>query len=521
MNSGFLVLPIFFLVVVGGFGISLPSNHRVFDGLDYDFRDNQLQQIVSSNFPFFRSSCASLALSELLPLCLQHGLETVPSLLRVKTAIKLSMCEFEASGLKSIPQNCDRFDGSTIENCVRELETLPQWWTTYSGNFQRLSSLCYENSLPYEKEQILELFLNITRAYEDMQAVFDRNVREAYSSFEDLSAENDERFEQFFEEQYERFENMTKAHGSATSSQVAHFQEELSERLSNSLSHTNAFVDELGSDVFDGLQLIRKLFREFYADLNDSSYSRQIQDLKDEHLSNLEALSRDSVHVAASQKEDMKKFEKMMTEVQSHAILELNKMDQQLEIAFSDAVTFLQGFDGVVRNLVLPSIQEELIPQVHKLSMQVNKALTMTDTLIEGKMRALNQNLDETLGQINSNLNSTLTTINEIDSDINILKQDFFAIMILIHSLKRVFWVFGRLFVSSVTNWKVASSLLTVFYTAWRLVAPRIMLRNMPLASGVLLFIRNVLLLIFTPLFGAILGQYLVMTVTNENEKAN
>lgn len=35
-----------------------------------------------------------------------HGVESVETELRVKTAIQLSVCEFEASGLTSYPPEC-------------------------------------------------------------------------------------------------------------------------------------------------------------------------------------------------------------------------------------------------------------------------------------------------------------------------------------------------------------------------------------------------------------------------------
>ncbi|CCE65945.1 hypothetical protein TPHA_0N01640 [Tetrapisispora phaffii CBS 4417] len=125
---------------------------------------------INNRFPFLQSNCVKEALKELMPVCLKHGFEYVSSDLKVRTAVQMSLCEFRESGIENIPRECELSEGTETLNCLIELESYPQWWTTYSGNFQKLSSICFEYSLPYEKDQILQVFMNVTDLFGNINA---------------------------------------------------------------------------------------------------------------------------------------------------------------------------------------------------------------------------------------------------------------------------------------------------------------------------------------------------------------
>lgn len=136
----------------------------------------ELNTIIANHFPFYKSSCVGDALKDFLPRCLKYGVEAVEPKVRVESAIKLSFCEFEESGLGHVPSSCEELTSDGTKRCIDEMRSTPQWWTTYSGNYQRLPTLCYENSLPFEKEQYLELFLNITRMYSTFSEILDTKL---------------------------------------------------------------------------------------------------------------------------------------------------------------------------------------------------------------------------------------------------------------------------------------------------------------------------------------------------------
>ncbi|EDO15890.1 hypothetical protein Kpol_1019p10 [Vanderwaltozyma polyspora DSM 70294] len=182
---------------------------------------------IENTFPFIQQSCAKDALEKFMPICLKDGAEAITSELRVETAVKLSLCEFKASGIESIPIECKNATPDTMLSCLIQLESYPQWWTTYSGNFQRLTSVCYENSLPYEKEQILNLFLNVTDMYSDINVSLEKYIKDTLSSVEsDTSKFMSEFSERLYNLQDLMDDIMNEIHNNNISDKVKEAQEE-------------------------------------------------------------------------------------------------------------------------------------------------------------------------------------------------------------------------------------------------------------------------------------------------------
>ena len=45
------------------------------------------------------------------------------------------------------------------------LEKSPQYWTTFSGYYREIRNICHQVSLPFAKDQILQVYENITEFY--------------------------------------------------------------------------------------------------------------------------------------------------------------------------------------------------------------------------------------------------------------------------------------------------------------------------------------------------------------------
>jgi len=98
-------------------------------------------------------SCVRDATKELLSSC--HDLTAnaqaiISSFDEVKSGYgaKLAVCELQAAG-SSIPGSCSttsligRMMGKgKLAKCLRDLESRPQWWTSYSNNRQNAAVLC-------------------------------------------------------------------------------------------------------------------------------------------------------------------------------------------------------------------------------------------------------------------------------------------------------------------------------------------------------------------------------------------
>lgn len=142
------------------------------------------------------STCTRRALGELLPDC--STLSKGDSTLRVKYAIDLSICEFQASGI-NYPEECDRSPSSTI--CSQALALQPVWWTTFSNSYQAISTICLEYKTDHQENELLKKYaeyfgtqLNMTRKLEKSFDLLDKKNSQAV------------RISQEFERFFRRFE---------------------------------------------------------------------------------------------------------------------------------------------------------------------------------------------------------------------------------------------------------------------------------------------------------------------------
>ncbi|KAK6458309.1 Tht1-like nuclear fusion protein-domain-containing protein [Scheffersomyces xylosifermentans] len=124
-----------------------------------------------------RNQCIKEALKDLLPGCLTQGVDSIDPRQRKISAVKMTICEFQETGI-AYPDVCVAFPTDyDYAECISELEKTPQYWTTFSGYYREVSNICYEESIPFEKEQIITLYSNITLIYkslfEDLKKSFD------------------------------------------------------------------------------------------------------------------------------------------------------------------------------------------------------------------------------------------------------------------------------------------------------------------------------------------------------------
>lgn len=145
----------FLLPLVASLELSL--NLLALENIDFQF--HELSERVQSN------PCIHDALQEFIEQCTVGGSDSVDANLRKMLAVKLSVCEFQEAEV-DYPENCKYLNSqSDYGACVQQLRETAQFWTTYSGNYRKLRSICYEEALPFVKERIVDLFHNVTRIY--------------------------------------------------------------------------------------------------------------------------------------------------------------------------------------------------------------------------------------------------------------------------------------------------------------------------------------------------------------------
>lgn len=124
---------------------------------------HDLQLFGDFNFELsdnWRNDCAKKALEPIINQCAE-GIETISPIQQKLIAIQLSICEFENAEI-SYPSECK---SQKLDTCILLLEKSPQYWTTFSGYYREIRSICHQVSLPFAKDQILQVYENITEFY--------------------------------------------------------------------------------------------------------------------------------------------------------------------------------------------------------------------------------------------------------------------------------------------------------------------------------------------------------------------
>lgn len=123
-------------------------------------------------------NCVLKVLDNILPHC--NAPEDVAE--RTWLGVQLSICEFDAAGI-SYPKSCRQF--SSLMECTGLLESKSTWWTTFSGNYRYISTICSEYRSEYELENIVKLYQNVSSAMYDHHEGHDKTLREFKSRFEE------------------------------------------------------------------------------------------------------------------------------------------------------------------------------------------------------------------------------------------------------------------------------------------------------------------------------------------------
>ena len=122
--------------------------------------DLQLLVISSLNYQKIGEMIVPKALEPIINQCAE-GIETITPIQQKLIAIQLSICEFENAEI-SYPSECK---SQNLDSCILLLEKSPQYWTTFSGYYREIRNICHQISLPFAKDQILQVYENITEFY--------------------------------------------------------------------------------------------------------------------------------------------------------------------------------------------------------------------------------------------------------------------------------------------------------------------------------------------------------------------
>lgn len=350
------------------------------------------------------SLCVQVAIKEISDKCTTSGVELVDPGLRKRLAVKLSLCELENT-YSEIPEACKGMvTDMDFDNCVLGFQEKQQLWTTFSGNYRETFQICYYESLPFAKDQILGLYHNITRVYHGIYA----NLRKAEKASEETResmelklAEMMNNMNDMFNRQYKQQEEMKREYESYKS-EVGHALEDSLDIVKDTFHNSNKFLDH-----------ITLRMGEIGAQLEEDRFWERIQELQEKT------------------EKEYKNFDQMSSEVFLHVIQSLKKAHEQtvrnemeaagvnkrLEDTMNSARELGKTFSEIetIAHQQQDTLREEFRSSVIYISDTINEAMNSLAESFDDDLAYLHY----TILSINGVLNATLSNANSIDSKLH------------------------------------------------------------------------------------------------------
>lgn len=204
------------------------------------------------------SKCVQNAVRDLVHECVVSGADQVEPLRRKTLALKLSVCEFENTQV-NYPEACQNVvEENEVNACIQSLQSSPQHWTTYSGNYRETFSICFSESLPFAKDQIIKVFYNVTKIYEKLQVELAKSfhqsnemreaVQKKFDKFMELLRSVVLQQEDYRERNREKYEHYTSEFEQTMQDSLVAFQSHV-EASQNQYLHNTLLLDELAEKL--------------------------------------------------------------------------------------------------------------------------------------------------------------------------------------------------------------------------------------------------------------------------------
>lgn len=421
------------------------SNTINYDQLEKYQTEVQINSILtddylSEHFPLLQNSCSKKVLSQFLPACLKNGFEAISTNERVTYAIDLSYCEFEATGMHDYVYHCNGFtDSKLITECMLNTEVASQWWTTYSGHYQSLPTICFENSLPYEKFQILELFLNITKYYEKFSENIDITLNDILFNFSHSSIEHLNDINRKFKESSKIFNQTIKQERDSVMKDIMLVKSEIANISESQLTISNNITSN-GFLVLDSLNNIQQKLSSISSELEDNDYDNAIGTIKQNNLEYLTQLREQSKDILSDNVIDIQNNHLMMTEILNSNLGSMSKFFELFSNTVNRAQIDLDDFDTNLQNTLSNSIYDIILPQTLDIQEEVLAEWFKLSSVFNDEINALSLSLNDHLNNINIKIDDTVEKIDTLNNYLTILERHFFRFTKIVSRISNIFF---------------------------------------------------------------------------------
>lgn len=375
------------------------------------------RDFLEEKFPFLRSTCVKDALQDFLPICLKQGIESVETSFRVETAVKLSICEFKESGLKYIPDACDSTDVEAMMDCMIQLESSAQWWTTYSGNYQRLPAICFENSLPYEKEQILALFLNITDAYGEINENITAHLYQIISKVEIASEKHFENVVKMFNEYLDDMTKTAKSHEMNMKDDFEMHKDDMHQIIIQNSEIFSTEIQKRDVELMHSMHHVQDIIADIANELKENDIAAQIRELKLKDLDNWRIFGETSIDMLKVHSQSQNEINDELQEFFYLTRENIAAISKELAESQGKAVKVLENYDEVIQNAMLPTLLD--FQDVLLYEWKHTTAVMYEDVAL------WNNEVSQSFETLSLKLNNTMEKVEDLNQIVSKLRDTF------------------------------------------------------------------------------------------------
>lgn len=391
--------------------MSMSITQPIKDLLSSQFQPYNISEQVKlyDIFPLLKPSCIKEAITDVVEVCTGYGPESLDPSIRAKAAVKLSLCEFEAVGLSIIPQGCYSNSIEEMMDCMLEIEHSSHWWTTYSGNYQRLSDVCSTYREYYQEKAIIETFLNIT----DFMADFHNQFKSSVVS------------------ETQEFQSNMKDEFAGVYNQFTHFESLLSQMIQKHSGIINdsivAIKNKLSTEFVDELQMLKN---DRYILINQILESDT--EIKNTIDSMLVELTEDMKNQISAKSEFLINYMNITRLNESTALHDI--IEENLQERFKDIAIFLDKFTVDIQtetnkvllevNEKLPTLEQQYLGNFAQALSNIDKQVLSASLQWQYDYDVVFANLYAALDLLNSNLNSSVKKIEQIEHVIDTIIVD-------------------------------------------------------------------------------------------------
>lgn len=234
--------------------------------------------------------CIQHAMLPIFERCVLNGIHAVDPKDRRSLAIEMSVCEFESAGVE-YPAECSANE-KDYDTCIWKLGLVPQYWTTFSGNFRDIGLFCEGVSRNNEKEQLISLYLNITKVF----AGFRDGFYESYAKSQDMKDEMEQTFSKWSTD-FDKAEEQHNAFFEFVAEQQEHVKFELKknqEFIFESHRKQNEQFDSYSVHIMDGLSSMAVDLDSILAKLAEDGIIEEMENQKSKSLDIMKSYSQDA-----------------------------------------------------------------------------------------------------------------------------------------------------------------------------------------------------------------------------------